>query len=407
MQQYKEFVEEAIGYYKSLPFETRELYKRYMINLRMPDGVSNKPSKEADAFADKVSESMGLKFDLIITDSGIKGSLKNIEIVDSERVEAATRKHMPGEDKVASFVHAYARKAIVMRVPSGESASINVLSVNHGPAPIFLSLVVEDDAHLSLSEYYFSTSHEQSVVTPVHELHVGKRAEVDLSLLHNENAKTDIGNLCKGSVGEHSGVRFSSAYIGGGYTRARTDLDVSDHAKVDVSEIVFSSDGQKFDIGSTVTNSKPYSTGIVNSGAVMSGKSICVLKGFAKIVKGARGVNSHVNQHGLILDADARIECLPDMSIDYSNDVTAGHSAGTAPISRDVLFYLTSRGIPEAEARKLYIMGFLSKYLANIRDIKMKEIIIATMLEKMNKSSFGTVPDTRIEKYWVLESAKK
>ncbi len=388
-----------------MPFETSELYKRYMINLRMPESVDLKPSKEAEALAKKLSESLKIKFDLIITDSEIRSASKNIEISDAGMVDPMSRHYMPGEDKVASFVHAYAKSAIVIRVPDKQKASLNLLSVNHSPLPIFISMAVGDNASLELSEYYFSASKEQSVVAPLHELSAGKNSKVELNILHDENGMTDVGNLCKGRIGERAEVRVNMAYIGGGHTRSRANFTAAEHGKIQVSEVAFGSDGQKFDMATNVTNEKPYSIGRVDSGAVMSGKSLCVLKGFAKIVEGARGVGSQVNQHGLLLDPESRIEALPDMSIDYSNEVSASHSAGTAPISNDVLFYMTSRGIPEDEARRLYIIGFLSKYLTNISNVKAKEVIVSVLLEKLNKKTFGMVPNTDIEKFWLVQKA--
>ena len=55
------------------------------------------------------------------------------------------------------------------------------------------------------------------------------------------------------------------------------------------------------------------------------------LKGYAKIEKYTKGAFSNINQRGIIISEKAHIDALPDMSIDYSDQVSATHSAALLP----------------------------------------------------------------------------
>ncbi len=80
----------------------------------------------------------------------------------------------------------------------------------------------------------------------------------------------------------------------------------------------------------------------------------------AKVVipKHALLSDSFVSQHFLLLDESAEAEAIPSLEIE-ADEVKASHSATVSPLDAEKIFYLTSRGVPESEAKKLIIEGFL------------------------------------------------
>lgn len=68
--------------------------------------------------------------------------------------------------------------------------------------------------------------------------------------------------------------------------------------------------------------------------------------------------DSFVQQHFMLLDESAEVEVIPSLEIE-ADEVKASHAATVSPLSEEKIFYLKSRGIPEAEARKLIIESFM------------------------------------------------
>ena len=68
--------------------------------------------------------------------------------------------------------------------------------------------------------------------------------------------------------------------------------------------------------------------------------------------------DSFVSQHFLLLDDSAQAEAVPSLEIE-ADEVKAAHAATVSPLDPEKVFYMASRGVPEAEARKLIIQGFL------------------------------------------------
>jgi Fe-S cluster assembly protein SufD len=66
-----------------------------------------------------------------------------------------------------------------------------------------------------------------------------------------------------------------------------------------------------------------------------------------------------------MLSDAARADAIPSLIID-ERDVYAAHAASAGPLDKAALFYLMSRGLPESEARRLMIEGFLSPVIDSI-----------------------------------------
>ena len=185
-------------------------------------------------------------------------------------------------------------------------------------------------------------------------------------------------------------------------TESRGIVDSSGiESRVEINEIAFGTNEQKFDLGNSISNTKPRSHAQLNSGAVLDGKSQCILKGFAKVEKGTKGCFSRITERGILLSADAHIDALPDMAIDYSNEVKATHSAATSPIDKEALFYLESRGLEEGQAKKMFITAFISKYMSNMSNGAASEISMSVMLEKLERGTFGVIPDLTARGVWI------
>ena len=67
----------------------------------------------------------------------------------------------------------------------------------------------------------------------------------------------------------------------------------------------------------------------------------------------------------MLLSPRAEIDARPELEI-YADDVKCSHGATAGELDEDALFYLLSRGIPQATARRMLIEAFLSEAIAEI-----------------------------------------
>ncbi len=74
----------------------------------------------------------------------------------------------------------------------------------------------------------------------------------------------------------------------------------------------------------------------------------------------AQKTDGKQSSHALLLSETAEFDAKPELEI-YADDVVCGHGATAGDLNHDHLFYLKSRGIPEAEAKALLIAAFVGE----------------------------------------------
>ena len=74
----------------------------------------------------------------------------------------------------------------------------------------------------------------------------------------------------------------------------------------------------------------------------------------------------------ILLSDKAYAEAIPNLEIE-NNDVKCSHGATISQIDEDKLFYMTSRGINEKDAKRVIIEGFFEPIIVNIDEEELRE----------------------------------
>ncbi len=82
----------------------------------------------------------------------------------------------------------------------------------------------------------------------------------------------------------------------------------------------------------------------------------------------ATGTDSYERNRNLVLSECARMDSVPNLEIETGEILGAGHASATGRFDDEQLFYLQARGIPESEARRLVVVGFLAEIIQQIGD---------------------------------------
>jgi Fe-S cluster assembly protein SufD len=81
----------------------------------------------------------------------------------------------------------------------------------------------------------------------------------------------------------------------------------------------------------------------------------------------------------LVLTEHARADSVPNLEIETGEIAGAGHASATGRFDDEQLFYLQSRGIPEAVARRLVVRGFFGEILNRITLPELRERLEAAI----------------------------
>jgi Fe-S cluster assembly protein SufD len=107
---------------------------------------------------------------------------------------------------------------------------------------------------------------------------------------------------------------------------------------------------------------------------VLRNGAVGAFQGKILVRPGAQRTDGYQISQSLLLDEDSQFLAKPELEI-YADDVKCSHGSTSGAIDRDALFYLTSRGVPRAEAQDLLVLSFLAEAIAEIEDEGLAEEI--------------------------------
>ena len=90
-----------------------------------------------------------------------------------------------------------------------------------------------------------------------------------------------------------------------------------------------------------------------------------VFQGKILVKEGAQKTDGYQISQSLLLDDDSQFLAKPELEI-YADDVACSHGSTSGAIDEEGLFYLRSRGVPEAEATNLMTLAFLAEAVQEI-----------------------------------------
>jgi Fe-S cluster assembly protein SufD len=100
----------------------------------------------------------------------------------------------------------------------------------------------------------------------------------------------------------------------------------------------------------------------------------------------AVGTDSYEQNRNLVLSDGTRADSIPNLEIETGENRGAAHASATGRIDDLHLFYLMSRGIPEIQARRLVVQGFLIEVLQKISDDSTREHLMERVVSKLRQT---------------------
>jgi Fe-S cluster assembly protein SufD len=93
---------------------------------------------------------------------------------------------------------------------------------------------------------------------------------------------------------------------------------------------------------------------------VLADRASAVWRGMIRVDRGAQQTDAFQESRNLLLSSQAHADAIPGLEIE-ANDVRCTHAAAVAQVDREQLYYLRARGLPEEQAKRLIIDGFMQE----------------------------------------------
>ena len=148
------------------------------------------------------------------------------------------------------------------------------------------------------------------------------------------------------NLGSKLTMKYPSVYLMG------------ERAHGEVLSIAFAGNGQHQDAGAKIVHAAPNTTSNIFAKSISKDGGRSSYRGLLEVAKGAHGSKSTVVCDALLLDEDSRSDTYPTIRIS-EDDVQVAHEATVSKVGDEQVFYLQSHGIPEDEAAKMIVNGFI------------------------------------------------
>ena len=202
------------------------------------------------------------------------------------------------------------------------------------------------------------------------EVIVGDGAQLTVvSVQHWDDGAIHLGQH-DAVVGRDAAYTHIVVSIGGDIVRINTNVRYAGpggHATL--LGVYFADAGQHLEHRSFVDHDAPNCKSTVTyKGALQGQGAHTVWVGDVLIRAEAEGTETYELNRNLVLTDGARADSVPNLEIETGEIVGAGHASATGRFDDEQLFYLQARGIPEAQARRLVVRGFLVDIINQIPD---------------------------------------
>ena len=177
----------------------------------------------------------------------------------------------------------------------------------------------------------------------------------------------------KGDIEERSHLTCYYADFTKGEVRLSTDINlvgVEAECTWNLASLASDQDNKEFDVSIYHRNIK--TSAYINNYGVARDESRLLFSGICHINNGCHESKAHQNSKIMVFDEKSDAVAKPILKID-DNDIEASHAAVVGKISDDHMFYLTSKGLSESEARELITYGYLKPILNGFEDKELQE----------------------------------
>lgn len=131
-------------------------------------------------------------------------------------------------------------------------------------------------------------------------------------------------------------------------------------AHVDILGAFHLKNSDKLNLNIITTHAAPHTSANTLIKVIADDQSQAMVNGTIIVAKIGQQTNSFLTEKILMLSDKASAQAIPNLEIE-ADDVKCSHAATIGKIPEEQLFYLQSRGITRAGAKKLVAKGFLSE----------------------------------------------
>jgi Fe-S cluster assembly protein SufD len=314
-----------------------------------------------------------------------------LECFGDAQVEAHLGQHAPyQQDAFAAFNTHFFEDGAWIHVAKEVVTPIHLLHIatkRDTPSAIYPRglMVLEANSRAVLIQDYVALEGAVYLTDVVTEIVLQQNAHLQhIHLQREEKSAFHVGQcdvkLAKGSV-------YTSTSLAFGARLSRYNLHVTQQGEgveMHLNGLALIAGRQIADTHTLIDHAAPRGKSVQLHKCIADDAAQAVFSGKIMVHKHAAGTDSAQSSRNLLLSGKARIDTQPQLEI-FNDDVSCKHGATVGQIDLDALFFLTSRGLTEADARNLLTHAFAAEIIEKIPVPALVATLSKTLFEREAK----------------------
>jgi Fe-S cluster assembly protein SufB len=203
----------------------------------------------------------------------------------------------------------------------------------------------------------FSTSTLHSAVVELVALRGAK-----IQYITVQNWAANVYNLVtkRGLAHEEAEIKWIDCNIGSRLTMKYPGVVLKGRkSRGEVISIALANDGQHQDTGAKMVHAADETTSSIVAKSISVGQGRSTYRGLVHIPRRLKGCKNNTECDALLINTNSRTDTYPAITV-RGQEHAVQHEASVSKVSEEMIFYMQSRGLTEAQAMSLAVNGFVN-----------------------------------------------
>lgn len=296
-----------------------------------------------------------------------------------------------GSAKFAALHLAHVKAGLVIVVPKGvqieQPIEIFHWVANAGAAIFPHTLIVtHDHAVVSVVDHYRCLNGVRGLSLAIADIVGGPGGKITYAACQELSDTAQAVHLQSTVTERDAQVKSFQVQLGSEFSRSETVSDlVGEGSRSDMLSVSLPMDEQTIDQRTLQNHKAPHASSDLLYKNALYDKSRTIFSGLITVDEGAHYTDAYQTCRNLMNSEEAEANSLPGLEIN-ADQVKCSHGSTSGPIENEELFYLKARGIPDLEARKLVVEGFLADVLQRFGNSAVLDMLVSRIHEKLERA---------------------
>jgi Fe-S cluster assembly protein SufD len=324
---------------------------------------------------------------------GCGGSKKTAEVATEDNTAQATIETVSRIDpRLGVTTPPSDRAAAAAWAASTEATIVTITGTTKPEYPVRLTITGDDERDVTPSHLLLRAEPQARgtiVLSHKGRAHLNQTIEIDVAdgadltviVLHEGEEGTVHTASHRARLGRDAHLKHTVITLGGNLVRVTPEVVFeAPGGDADLIGLYLTDTGQHQEHRVFIDHAAPRCRSRVTyKGALQGQGAHSVWVGDVLIRKAAEGTDTYELNRNLVLVPGARADSVPNLEIETGEIEGAGHASATGRFDDEQLFYLQSRGIDPASARRLVVHGFFAELMSKIGADDVAERVVAAV----------------------------